>query len=77
MILSIPRQKWLNYLQTVHTLTLHSAVSDLGLHCLPNTLLRVSRLNFKHLLKNKNIIIPLLECRMSTYFSYYLMVFLA
>ena len=26
--------------------TLHSAVSDLGLHCLPNTLLGVSRLQW-------------------------------
>ena len=32
--LDIPEEKWLNYLQTV------------GLHCLPNTLLWVSRLQW-------------------------------
>ena len=33
---------------------LRSAVSDLGLHCLPITLLRVSRLQWvKHLYKDK------------------------
>ena len=37
--LDIPKEKWLDYLQTVN-----SAVSHLGLHCLPVTLLGVSRL---------------------------------
>ena len=38
--LGIPREKWLNYLQTVGTDQMaHSAASDLGLHCLPTTLL--------------------------------------
>ena len=49
----IPREKWLNYLQTVETLIrcrvlrrLINAASDLGLHCLPFTPLRVSRLQW-------------------------------
>ena len=37
--LDIPRGKWLNYLQIVETLIPHSTPSDLGLHCLPITLL--------------------------------------
>ena len=37
--LDIPREKWLNYLQTVKTdQTPRTAASDLGLHCLSNTL---------------------------------------
>ena len=41
--LHIPREKWLNYLQTMETDQMsHSAASDLGLHCLPVTILRVS-----------------------------------
>ena len=46
--LDIPREKWLNYLQAVETCSDAAccgvAVSDLGLHCLPITLLGVSRL---------------------------------
>ena len=40
--LDIPREKWMNYLQTEDSVimqTPRSAVSDLGLHCLPITLL--------------------------------------
>ena len=45
--LDIPREKWLNYLQTVETdQTLHSVASDPCLHCLQITLLRVSRLQW-------------------------------
>ena len=40
-------KKWLNYLQTGDPdQTPRSAASDLGLHCLPITLLRVSRLQW-------------------------------
>ena len=43
--LYIPREKWLNYLQTVDPdQMLHFAASDVGLHCLPFALLGVSRL---------------------------------
>ena len=44
--LDILREKWLNYLQTVANPDQmpHSAASDLGLQCLPITLLGVSRL---------------------------------
>ena len=39
----IPKEKWLNYLQTEDPdKTLCSAASDLGLHCLPVTSLGVS-----------------------------------
>ena len=43
--LEIPKENGLNYLQIVETpdQMQHSAASDLGLHCLPNTLLGVSR----------------------------------
>ena len=34
----------------------HSAVSDLGLHCLPNTLLRVSRLQWDKLMQQPGIL---------------------
>ena len=47
--LDILREKELNYLQTVEThpdQMLHSAASDLGLDCLPVTLLGVSRLEW-------------------------------
>ena len=38
--LDITREKWLNNWQTVETLMmLHSGASDLGLYCLPVTLL--------------------------------------
>ena len=50
--LDIPREKWLNNLQTVKTdQTPRSAESDLGLHGMPITLLGVSKLqwvNAKH-----------------------------
>ena len=44
----IPREKVLNYLQIVETLIRrpHCAASDLELHCLPNTFLWVSRLQW-------------------------------
>ena len=43
--LDIPGEKWLNHLQTGDPdQMLHPVASDLGLHCLPITLLRVSRL---------------------------------
>ena len=45
--LAIPREKWFNYLQTVETDQMpHSAASDLGLHCLPITLLSICRLKW-------------------------------
>ena len=45
--LDIPREKWLSYLHTVATDQMpHSVASDLGLHCLPVTLLGVSRLKW-------------------------------
>ena len=46
--LDVPREKWLNFLQTVETLIrCHiSVASNLGLHCLPITLLWVSRLKW-------------------------------
>ena len=47
--MDIPKEKWLNYLQTVETLIRRrllprSAASDLGLHCLPVSRLGVSSL---------------------------------
>ena len=42
--LDIPREKWLNSGDPDQTL--HYAASDLGLHCLPITLLGVSRLQW-------------------------------
>ena len=45
--LDIPREKWLNHLQTVKAPSdVASVASDLGLHCLPFTLLEVSRLQW-------------------------------
>ena len=50
--LDIHREKWLNYLQTGDPDQMpHSAVFDLGLHCLPITLLGVSRLKWVNTLK--------------------------
>ena len=37
--------------------TLRSAVSDLGLHCLPITPLRVSRLQWVNLIDNRSFLI--------------------
>ena len=46
-VLGIPREKCLNYLQTVTTDQMpYSAASDLGLHCLPISLLGVSLLKW-------------------------------
>ena len=45
--LDIPKEKGLNYLQTMATLIkLHSTASDLHLYCLPITLSGVSRLQW-------------------------------
>ena len=45
--LDIPREKWLKYLQTGDPDQMpHSVVSDLDLHCLPLTLLEISRLQW-------------------------------
>ena len=41
--LEIPKEKWLNYLQTDPDQKAHSVASDLDLHCLPITLFCVSR----------------------------------
>ena len=51
--LDILRKKWLNYLQTVETLIrrrIFNAASDLGLHCLPVTLLGVARLKWVNMM---------------------------
>ena len=42
--LDIPREKWQNYLQGDPDQTPHCMVSDTGVHCLPVTLLGVSKL---------------------------------
>ena len=44
--LDIAREKLLNCMQIVETQTPLSAVSDLGLHCLPVTFFGVSRLKW-------------------------------
>ena len=54
----IPGEKWLNNLQTVETGQVpQNVASDLGLHCLPITLLGVSRLKWvnKCSVKSSNI----------------------
>ena len=42
--------------------TPHSAASDLGLHCLPSTLLRVSRLQWVNVMNGQTqVMVPLSE----------------
>ena len=65
--LDIPREKCLNYLQTMETLIRHH-ILHLGLHCLPVTLLGVSRLQWvKENLKVSSPSMEFLHMNLSTY----------